>query len=294
MINPIEDLCVWAAKRTLGRPRPEILEHTALLETKPRYDEWRTSRLREHFDRHFQARDVEGKRVVDFGCGGGQLCIYLAKLGAASVIGLDRSHSLDAIFRDSVNQEGLGDRVTFALGEVSKIPLESSSADVITCFGVMEHVMDYEAIVPEWRRVLVLGGRVLIWWVPWYHPYGHHCYPMVLIPWAHVTLSDAALLRICARVYDSPGFRPSFFHLDEGGGRKENPYRHQTTLEDYLNKLTTWRFEHVCRRFGFEINRKEFVPFTGRRFASLKRALVRLPYLADFFSACVVYELRVA
>jgi SAM-dependent methyltransferase len=290
-MNPIEELYFRVSIWMLARSHPKDLEQHARTENKPKYAEWRASALRQHFDDYFQPGDVEGKRVVDFGCGGGQLCIHTAKIGAASIIGLDLYDRFEAIFRDSVAAEGLTDRVTFVRGEVDKAPLAAGSAEVVTCFGVMEHVMNYEAIVPEWRRILVPGGRVLIWWGLWYHPYGHHCYAMVRVPWAHVVLSDAALLRICARVYDSPVFRPSFWDLDEQG-QKNNRYRHETTLEDTQNKLTTWRFDQVCRRSGFEIARKEFVPFTGQRLAWLKRVLVRLPYLADFFSACVVYELK--
>ncbi len=124
------------------------------------------------------------------------------------------------------------------------------------------------------------------------HPYGHHCHPLVNVPWAHLLLSDAALLRICARTYELSEYRGSFWHLDENGNKKANPYANDHTLEDYLNKLTTWKFEQVCRRVGFEIARRDIVPFSGNRGKGLKKMLAAIPFLSDAFCSCVVYELR--
>src|SRR5262245_2614866 len=97
------------------------------------------------------------------------------------------------------------------------------------------------------------------------HPYGHHCYPLVNVPLAHLFLSDAALLRICARTYDLLEYRGSFWHLDSNGYKKSNPFANDETLADYLNKLTTWTFERVCRSAGLRIARKKIIPFSGNR-----------------------------
>src|SRR5512133_1076108 len=45
--------------------------------------------------------DVSGRRVLDLGCGGGQLAYYLAEAGAASVAGIDVSEQMLEVARAS-------------------------------------------------------------------------------------------------------------------------------------------------------------------------------------------------
>lgn len=288
MINPLEEICHRLSRRRLrehGRAHPTYA-------TTAEYAAWRCSSLEREFTTHFAPAAIEGRRVIDFGCGSGELSRVALELGAASVTGVDLSEKGVTRARHAAVAQGLGERLSFVRGRRDGIPMAAASADVVLCFAVMEHVLDYESIIREWYRVLVPGGKVLIWWSPWMHPYGHHCYPLVNVPWAHLVLSDAALLRICARNYDLADYRASFWHLDESGGKKPNPFVGDRTLEDYLNKLTTWRFERVCHRAGFRIARKDVIPFSGSRAKRLKRMLAAIPFLSDAFCACVVYELR--
>lgn len=101
-------------------------------------------------------------------------------------------------------------------------------------------------------------------------------------------------MRVCARTYDMPEYEPSFWHLDDQGRKQPNPFAGSPTLDDYLNKLTTWEFERCCRRAGLRIARKEVVPFSGDRLRSAKRLLASVPYLSDAFCGRVVYELTAA
>jgi SAM-dependent methyltransferase len=286
--NPVEEILYRLSRRRL---RKQVQSHPTFTTTSE-YASWRHSRLESQYTTYFDPAEVQGRRVIDFGCGSGRLARVVLELGAASVVGVDLSEKVVTNARQAVVALGLGERISFVVGRPDAIPLDSASADVLLCFDVMEHVLDYEAIIRDWHRVLVPGGKVLIWWSVWMHPYGHHCYPLVNVPWAHLLLSDAALLRICARTYELSEYRGSFWHLDENGNKKANPYANDHTLEDYLNKLTTWKFEGVCRRVGFEIARRDILPFTGNRAKGLKKMLAAIPFLSDAFCSCVVYELR--
>jgi SAM-dependent methyltransferase len=288
LINPLEEVCFRLSRRAL---RDKRVAHTAA-PTTAEYVRQRHSGLERQFTRHFERSRIVDKRVLDFGSGAGELSRLAWELGAQSVIGVDLSEKFVDFAREATAPHGLGDKVSFVVGEVETIPLPDATADVILCFDVMEHVLAYEAIIREWRRVLAPGGRVLICWASlWMHPYGHHCYPLVSVPWAHLALSEAAFLRVCARVYDMPEYQPSFWHLDEQGEKKPNPYVRNPTLGNYLNKLTTWEFERCCRRAGLQIARKEVVPFSGDRLRSVKQFLASVPYLSDAFCGRVVYEL---
>jgi len=286
--SPIEELCYLLCRRALRRHAEAHPTHINVAD----YATWRYASLQRQFTMYFNPSQVRGKRVIDLGCGSGDLARFVFELGAGSVTGVDLSETFVEFARQAAAAHNLGERVTFVVGRPDSIPVDRESADVVLCFDVMEHVLDYESIIGEWHRVLIPGGKVLIWWSVWMHPYGHHCYPLVNVPWAHLFLSDAALLRICARTYDLSEYRASFWHLDDNGRKKSNPYRNDDTLEDYLNKLTTWRFERVCWRARLRVTRKEIVPFSGNRAKALKKFLASIPFLSDAFCACVIYELE--
>jgi 2-polyprenyl-6-hydroxyphenyl methylase/3-demethylubiquinone-9 3-methyltransferase len=107
--------------------------------------------------------------VPDFRCGAGAQSQLCAQNGAKSVVGIDLSS--ERIHRaKSLALSGL--RVDFVLaGRSDCIPMPDRSVDVLLCFDVVEHMIDYRAIVREWWRMLCPGGYVLIWWTVWRRPY---------------------------------------------------------------------------------------------------------------------------
>jgi SAM-dependent methyltransferase len=250
------------------------------------YSEWRSSGLQRNFDKFFDRKLLENKRVCDFGCGGGELSLLAADYGASSVIGTD----LNERFVREAKQHAKGHHnVEFVLEtDDTGISLHDGSVDVMLCFDVVEHIMAYEQVFREWRRVLAPDGRVLIWWSVWWHPYGHHLQTMMPLPWIHALMSDDAMLRVAARIYDRREFRPRFWHFDDQGKRVPNPYRNAPFRN--INKLTIRGFENAVTAAGLRIVRRDVIPFSGK-LAAIKRLLARSP-LRDFFCACVIYELE--
>jgi SAM-dependent methyltransferase len=283
---PVEEavfrLSMWA-----HRPNnTSDLSHRPATFSLDAYTEWRSSGLRENFDKFFERRVLENRRVCDFGCGGGELSLLAADYGASRVIGTD----LNERFIREAKQRAKGhNNVEFVLEtDDARISLPDTSVDVILCFDVVEHIMAYEQIFHEWRRVLAPYGHVLIWWSVWWHPYGHHLQTMMPLPWIHVFMSDHAMLRVAARIYDRPEFRPRFWHFDDQGQRVPNPYRNAPFRN--INKLTIRSFENSVTTAGLRVVRRDVIPFTGKLVA-IKRLLSRSP-LRDFFCACVIYELE--
>ena len=271
-----------------GRPKGDLSHRPATFSV-DKYDEWRNENLRDQFETYFDWNLIEGKRVLDFGCGAGALSLLCAEKGAKSVIGTDLSSQ--NIARAQRIFQTTNENLSFRLEErTDHISLPDNSVDVILCFDVMEHIMDYESIIHEWARVLPPGGCVLLWWSVWWHPYGHHLQTMIPLPWVHVFMSDESLLRVCARIYDTPHFQPRIWHFDDGGKRKPNPYRGRVYFDD-LNKLTIRRFDEIVVRAGLQQRRKQINPFTGSSFSRLKSLLVRSPW-PDFFCSCVVCEIE--
>jgi SAM-dependent methyltransferase len=97
--------------------------------------------------------DVEGKVVLELGCGGGQWSMFLAEVGACPV-GLDLSGRQLAAARKLM-------RTAYPLlqGDAEQLPLRDASVDVVVSdHGAMSWA-DPHRTVPEVARVLRPGGR---------------------------------------------------------------------------------------------------------------------------------------
>jgi len=100
---------------------------------------------------------LNGKRVVDVGCGGGILADSMARRGA-EVLGIDlatkplRVAQLHAIEADTP-------RIEYREVAVEALAVEQPQAfDVVTCMEMLEHVPDPGAIVAACGRLLQPGG----------------------------------------------------------------------------------------------------------------------------------------
>lgn len=100
-----------------------------------------------------------GKRCLDVGCGGGRYSLAMARMGAASVVGVDVSESglADATMR----KERLGySNVTFRQATALELPFPDGEFDFVCCAGVLHHTRSVERGLREIRRVLKPGGSL--------------------------------------------------------------------------------------------------------------------------------------
>lgn len=220
-------------------------------------------------------------------------CLLAAGAGAARVVGVDlREADIAQARRRAANQD-LPVRPSFAVArDESHIDHSDNSFDLILCFDAVEHIYQYRAIIREWYRILRPGGRVLIWWQPYYHPWGHHLEVKIPLPWAHVLFSKRTLSETCDRVHAMPEYRPRLWDLDEHG--KRLPY--DPGVPEHLggvNGLTIRTFERLCQAEGLRISRREAHGFRGpAAVEAISRLLARLPLLNEFFTAFMIYELE--
>lgn len=102
---------------------------------------------------------VEGRRVIDIGCGDGALVRALARRGA-SVIGVEIDERALARARaaDPAGSE------TFRVGRGEALPLDAGSVDVAVFFNSLHHVPagSQPIALQEAARVLVPGGRLYV------------------------------------------------------------------------------------------------------------------------------------
>lgn len=120
------------------------------------------------------AQIKKGMRVLDFGCGRGELTWRAAKLGA-SAVGMD--YSGDAIKLTKRLPKIKGGRLQFVHNTTLKLDLASDSMDRIFFIDVLEHLypQQLQILLKEFHRVLKHGGRVILHTAPNrdYYDYGY-------------------------------------------------------------------------------------------------------------------------
>lgn len=101
---------------------------------------------------------IEGKRVLDFGCGSGFGSHMMSKT-AKSVEAVDVA--AEAI--EYASRRYSASNVRFGkISPTGPIPFADRSFDVVTSFQVLEHVADQERYLREAFRVLMPGGKLLL------------------------------------------------------------------------------------------------------------------------------------
>jgi SAM-dependent methyltransferase len=111
-----------------------------------------------------EAAPLDGKRVVDVGCGTGNAALLAAARGARAT-GVDPALRLLEVARRRAATAAL--EVTFLEGEAAALPLADKSADVLlSVFGVI-FGPDPQAAAAELARVAADDGRILLTaWIP--------------------------------------------------------------------------------------------------------------------------------
>ena len=251
----VENILFGLSRRVMNRRRAARHEDAERIASDEAYQAWRKSELSGQLNDNFPREQLQGKDVLDFGCGGGSLALMVAELGARSVLGVDLDEKGIRTAQQRLETAGT-DNVTFLpADDPRRINADDESLDVICCFDVVEHITTPDEIAAEWRRILRPGGQVWIWWFPWRHPYGHHMTSLIPLPWVHLLTSEKTLIRVAARIYDDDCFPPPVWNRDpETGQKKPNEWRTGKNLSSRLNKMTLRQFKNVCRRANLDVS----------------------------------------
>jgi len=122
----------------------------------PEYEE-----TEKHWSLFYSTEEVNGRSVLDAGCGTGIFSIIFANHGAERVTGIDISEgSLDTA-RTLKERFGL-DNVIFECQDMLELPFADASFDIVWAWGTVHHTTDPYRAIDQLIRVLKPGGSLLL------------------------------------------------------------------------------------------------------------------------------------
>lgn len=116
---------------------------------------------KKHLEIFFNREEVEGKRIMDCGCGTGIFSIILASMGAEKVTGLDISQGSLETGRSLKEKINLGN-VEFVQGDMLQLPYDDEYFDIVWAWGSAHHTENPMKAIDEIDRVTKKDGQLLL------------------------------------------------------------------------------------------------------------------------------------
>ena len=91
---------------------------------------------------------IEGKSVLDIGCGPGHYSITLAQRGASRVVGIDFAEGMLQLATEHAGKVGVGDQCKFMVADFYQYPPEEVF-DYVIVMGFMDYMPDPENVVAK-------------------------------------------------------------------------------------------------------------------------------------------------
>ncbi|MBT4043968.1 MAG: class I SAM-dependent methyltransferase [Rhodospirillaceae bacterium] len=137
-----------------------------------------------------------GQRILDIGCGWGQLAIYLASLCDVEVVGVTLSKEQHKGAQIKARDAGVSDRVHFALQDYRTV---EGRFDRIVSVGMFEHVgvHHYGEFFTKINELMDDDGVALI------HSIGHMSPPGTASPWLRKYIFPGAYSPALSEVFDA-------------------------------------------------------------------------------------------
>lgn len=200
---------------------------------------------------------VNGKRIIDFGCGEGFQSIALVKEEHCQVLGLEANPTILERAKATTSKLGAkASEITFLERPTKEM---HQLFDVIISQNAMEHYPEPEFVIHEMKSLIHQDGKILITFgPPWFAPYGSHMHFFCKIPWLNIIFSERTVMNVRAQ------------YRNDGA-------KHYEEVESGLNKMTVRRFEEIISIAGLVIRYKKYSCIKGQDW------LAKLPIIRELF-----------
>jgi SAM-dependent methyltransferase len=112
------------------------------------------ARAMEHADLLALLPPVDGRRVLDLGCGAGQLAHHLASIGAPDVVGVDVSERMLAL----AASQWVHPRVRYCRASIEDVTFPPARFDLVVSSLALHYVEDYRGLILRIAGWLAPGG----------------------------------------------------------------------------------------------------------------------------------------
>ena len=106
----------------------------------------------------FLLNDLQGKKILDAGCGGGRYAKVCGEAGGI-VFGADHTRSVEKAGQLCSQLQ----HVHFVQADLKHLPFEPASFDVVFSIGVMHHDADTRSVFDAVAKMVKPGGRYAVW-----------------------------------------------------------------------------------------------------------------------------------
>ena len=147
----------WSKRLKSTDPLAAVLTYNAPKILNEIYDKWEKESLKMAL-----SHSLAGKKALDIGCGTGRISLALAKLGA-DVTCLDLSTAMLKHLKLKARKRKVVSRIITINSSADKLPLDDNSFDIVTCFGLLEHLPPavYNRTILEAFRLLKPNRKML-------------------------------------------------------------------------------------------------------------------------------------
>ncbi len=101
--------------------------------------------------------DLQGRKVVDLGCGFGWFCRWARQQGAAHVLGIDVSERMLARSRDAAPDPA----ITYTRTDMEQLELPAGAFDLVYSSLALHYVENLSGLLSQAYRSLVQGGALV-------------------------------------------------------------------------------------------------------------------------------------
>ena len=148
----------WSRRLQSADLLSAVLTYNAPPELNRAYDKWERDSLQK-----LLPSGIKHKKALDIGCGIGRIAILLAKAGA-HVTAVDISSDMLKTCRKKANKNKVLNRMQFVQSSAHQLSLPKEKFDIITCFGLLEHlpVRQRTACLNKALSLLKARGRLYV------------------------------------------------------------------------------------------------------------------------------------